>query len=140
MIRRPPRSTRTDTLFPYTTLFRSRSASPTSTQNPRYASQSPAGAETYDPPAARSTNAATGAFPARSGCCASGERGFATLRRWRSIDATPGPIPEERRGGKGCVSTCRSRGSKYTENTKDKNQPKKILQETVTNTDSVIQK
>src|SRR3546814_2844197 len=27
MIRRPPRSTRTDTLFPYTTLFRSRSVS-----------------------------------------------------------------------------------------------------------------
>src|SRR3546814_10710825 len=26
MIRRPPRSTRTDTLFPYTTLFRSRSS------------------------------------------------------------------------------------------------------------------
>src|SRR3546814_4801870 len=30
MIRRPPRSTRTDTLFPYTTLFRS----PMSTVNP----------------------------------------------------------------------------------------------------------
>src|SRR3546814_3767598 len=28
MIRRPPRSTRTDTLFPYTTLFRSLSRSP----------------------------------------------------------------------------------------------------------------
>src|SRR3546814_802747 len=28
MIRRPPRSTRTDTLFPYTTLFRSRSLFP----------------------------------------------------------------------------------------------------------------
>src|SRR3546814_2659860 len=28
MIRRPPRSTRTDTLFPYTTLFRSRTARP----------------------------------------------------------------------------------------------------------------
>src|SRR3546814_6377309 len=28
MIRRPPRATRTDTLFPYTTLFRSCSASP----------------------------------------------------------------------------------------------------------------
>src|SRR3546814_21144456 len=27
MIRRPPRSTRTDTLFPYTTLFRSSAAS-----------------------------------------------------------------------------------------------------------------
>src|SRR3546814_7928531 len=29
MIRRPPRSTRTDTLFPYTTLFRSRAAGDT---------------------------------------------------------------------------------------------------------------
>src|SRR3546814_9697379 len=29
MIRRPPRSTRTDTLFPYTTLFRSREGSRT---------------------------------------------------------------------------------------------------------------
>src|SRR3546814_7236587 len=28
MIRRPPRSTRTDTLFPYTTLFRSQSGRP----------------------------------------------------------------------------------------------------------------
>src|SRR3546814_7806890 len=28
MIRRPPRSTRTDTLFPYTTLFRSRGIEP----------------------------------------------------------------------------------------------------------------
>src|SRR3546814_15127465 len=28
MIRRPPRSTRTDTLFPYTTLFRSRREQP----------------------------------------------------------------------------------------------------------------
>src|SRR3546814_4747829 len=28
MIRRPPRSTRTDTLFPYTTLFRSQGRSP----------------------------------------------------------------------------------------------------------------
>src|SRR3546814_13515702 len=28
MIRRPPRSTRTDTLFPYTTLFRSRGLLP----------------------------------------------------------------------------------------------------------------
>src|SRR3546814_12154815 len=28
MLRRPPRSTRTDTLFPYTTLFRSRFAAP----------------------------------------------------------------------------------------------------------------
>src|SRR3546814_7563395 len=33
MIRRPPRSTRTDTLFPYTTLFRSRARLPTPGQN-----------------------------------------------------------------------------------------------------------
>src|SRR3546814_10169738 len=31
MIRRPPRSTRTDTLFPYTTLFRSRQVDPAAT-------------------------------------------------------------------------------------------------------------
>src|SRR3546814_1252895 len=31
MIRRPPRSTRTDTLFPYTTLFRSPTATPAET-------------------------------------------------------------------------------------------------------------
>src|SRR3546814_3113451 len=37
MIRRPPRSTRTDTLFPYTTLFRSapRGGSPSDTGCPR---------------------------------------------------------------------------------------------------------
>src|SRR3546814_1125064 len=34
MIRRPPRSTRTDTLFPYTTLFRSASALGASTNCP----------------------------------------------------------------------------------------------------------
>src|SRR3546814_11684237 len=34
MIRRPPRSTRTDTLFPYTTLFRS--AAPLGRQRPRH--------------------------------------------------------------------------------------------------------
>src|SRR3546814_8993082 len=33
MIRRPPRSTRTDTLFPYTTLFRSASNAITATAN-----------------------------------------------------------------------------------------------------------
>src|SRR3546814_20186842 len=38
MIRRPPRSTRTDTLFPYTTLFRSPQSRPHDDQtlNPHY--------------------------------------------------------------------------------------------------------
>src|SRR3546814_16366263 len=35
MIRRPPRSTRTDTLFPYTTLFRSPLATAGSSRSPR---------------------------------------------------------------------------------------------------------
>src|SRR3546814_20874205 len=34
MIRRPPRSTRTDTLFPYTTLFRSADAAPRGSVHP----------------------------------------------------------------------------------------------------------
>src|SRR3546814_7028027 len=34
MIRRPPRSTRTDTLFPYTTLFRSPARTPSSSGSP----------------------------------------------------------------------------------------------------------
>src|SRR3546814_1276966 len=43
MIRRPPRSTRTDTLFPYTTLFRSTSArcAPPRAVWPRYLTVSP---------------------------------------------------------------------------------------------------
>src|SRR3546814_19334883 len=35
MIRRPPRSTRTDTLFPYTTLFRSRAGAEWELKSPK---------------------------------------------------------------------------------------------------------
>src|SRR3546814_6270109 len=50
MIRRPPRSTRTDTLFPYTTLFRSRRWSGRS--SPGWASATPtAPSTTPEPPA-----------------------------------------------------------------------------------------
>src|SRR3546814_16391110 len=41
MIRRPPRSTRTDTLFPYTTLFRSPRAAPERGQWPRKDTEAP---------------------------------------------------------------------------------------------------
>src|SRR3546814_12040190 len=40
MIRRPPRSTRTDTLFPYTTLFRSRKEPGAAAVAPRLAAES----------------------------------------------------------------------------------------------------
>src|SRR3546814_4492555 len=43
MIRRPPRSTRTDTLFPYTTLFRSSAAAGTVTGEVRAIHQAAAG-------------------------------------------------------------------------------------------------
>src|SRR3546814_7897367 len=57
MIRRPPRSTRTDTLFPYTTLFRSQITDPwtlrpetflrISSQNKTQAKPNPYGSYTY---------------------------------------------------------------------------------------------
>src|SRR3546814_6506694 len=56
MIRRPPRSTRTDTLFPYTTLFRSAgrpAASPGGAAPRRPAAADPAGPETADDGGAR---------------------------------------------------------------------------------------
>src|SRR3546814_2032642 len=40
MIRRPPRSTRTDTLFPYTTLFRSHADIATMATHPTYIGRS----------------------------------------------------------------------------------------------------
>src|SRR3546814_1135446 len=42
MIRRPPRSTRTDTLFPYTTLFRSAFRRTTTSENSRTSGMPPA--------------------------------------------------------------------------------------------------
>src|SRR3546814_21185790 len=87
MIRRPPRSTRTDTLFPYTTLFRS----------------STLGART-----ARRYNNLRGTWVKLGGDCCAGHIGIPPprlrARRGRS---------EERRVGKECVSTCRSRWSPY---------------------------
>src|SRR3546814_9952162 len=46
MIRRPPRSTRTDTLFPYTTLFRSRAGD----DQHRYRRQQPVSKTRFRPP------------------------------------------------------------------------------------------
>src|SRR3546814_2964276 len=49
MIRRPPRSTRTDTLFPYTTLFRSAASSPASPRSRRRSSASASSSPTSAP-------------------------------------------------------------------------------------------
>src|SRR3546814_14752982 len=69
MIRRPPRSTRTDTLFPYTTLFRSRAVArlwPLAATGVCGARRSPATASLPDAPG-------TGKSCGRAGCAAPGE-------------------------------------------------------------------
>src|SRR3546814_19873088 len=99
MIRRPPRSTRTYTLFPYTTLFRSRQhAHPHRDQRggrQRARRQYPGG-----------RRAATQRRVARDAAL-DGRRSDQRPARERPSRS------EERRVGKECVSTCRSRWLPY---------------------------
>src|SRR3546814_6638381 len=69
MIRRPPRSTRTDTLFPYTTLFRSRAPQRAAgmMKGPRLIDSAP-------PPIARSVS------PSRIDCAARSEEHTSELQ------------------------------------------------------------
>src|SRR3546814_13645361 len=106
MIRRPPRSTRTATLFPYTTLFRSRRAI----------------AEPAVDEADRSRGArpAENAFAARRGRQRHAPARAETLavdEAALAVDAVGDQVRHrrsaERRVGKECVSTCRSRWSPY---------------------------
>src|SRR3546814_15545977 len=115
MIRRPPRSTRTDTLVPYTTLFRSPALARTRRKNARAS------------PNAKTPGLSPGRFVSR--CCAtpSGRREARhrgavvggledELHLLADLDAVHVAVDdrsEERRVGKECVSTCRSRGSPY---------------------------
>src|SRR3546814_18311345 len=100
MIRRPPRSTRTDTLFPYTTLFRSARHARRGRQNlgDRDGAEHQEGAEDAE-------------HEAKVADAVDDER----LDR-RGIGAglfIPETDEEDRRVGKECVSTCRSRWSPY---------------------------
>src|SRR3546814_12059072 len=103
---RPPRSTRTDTLFPYTTLFRSdsgvgelrdgRGVDVDTKRNERL-------------PAVKGGFAEQATFPAE---------GLNLAEPGKLSDAGIGANvvserSEERRVGKECVSTCRSRWSPY---------------------------
>src|SRR3546814_13076408 len=125
MIRRPPRSTRTDTLFPYTTLFRS----PGRAARRRTAGRWPHAA-------ARRQASALPLYHRLSGLDGAGDaRRTQPPRLCLSLDhardlhgqgdraahARPPPAAvvlqaqrsEERRGGKECVRTWRSRWSPY---------------------------
>src|SRR3546814_17851758 len=115
MIRRPPRSTRTDTLFPYTTLFRSPTSgfswrkklidniliddlavSPPSAWAKRIEQAVVIG------PLARAVAVTAADQEDASARLGVGRRQFYHLLR-----------SEERRVGKECVSTCRSRVSPF---------------------------
>src|SRR3546814_20954288 len=98
MIRRPPRSTRTYTLFPYTTLFRSQEnfmdilSHLLAALSPFHLLLAVGGVV---------AGTIIGALPGLTATMA-----IAVLTPLRS---------EERRVGKECVSTCRSRWSQYLE-------------------------
>src|SRR3546814_12171393 len=113
MIRRPPRSTRTDTLFPYTTLFRSQISF-------KYQLFGNPGAVGGDNPL---INGIHFAYTQRMFWDLGAESS-----PFRNIDYMPevfyllpaAPVreqialrSEERRVGQECVSTCRSRWSPY---------------------------
>src|SRR3546814_15629958 len=110
MHRRPPRSTRTDTLFPYTTLFRSTYVAKLFR---RHRLDGAVGTDRHedrrlDDPALECQTAAT--------------RGTGLLQQFKlhgredGLQKTARIVPwrsEERRVGKECVSTCRYRCSPY---------------------------
>src|SRR3546814_12025772 len=121
MIRRPPRSTRTDTLFPYTTLFRSARARAS-------LSLALVGFEQFYGLLGPGENIV---FQHTSILVRPRQDGLRYGRSpfwWSRRVLPPGPLrlfhgiiyrhsrtspairSEERRVGKGCVSTCRSRG------------------------------
>src|SRR3546814_12517374 len=100
MILRPPRSTRTDTLFPYTTLFRSRRLGEEREQ--RHSLM------------ARRTHRELQLRIHASAECVGHGRGVVEKQKVEAARCFEAPgRSEERRGGKECVSTCRSRWSPY---------------------------
>src|SRR3546814_13471174 len=121
MTRRPPRSTRTDTLFPYTTRFRSRPA--TSTSAPAAATDGTAGdLRTFNETLLKSAIKAAydaGGKPNKIFLGSGNKQLFSSFSgraNAREIVGNEDKIlasarSEERREGKECVSTCRSRGS-----------------------------
>src|SRR3546814_14908606 len=112
MIRRPPRSTRTDTLFPYTTLFRSAHLRDQAGQG------GPVGwiLEVLDHAwfdARVADQAQRGARNAAGGVVVDGgvghRHGLSPLVVRRSAIVSDGAGSDERRVGKGCIGTCRTR-------------------------------
>src|SRR3546814_13695774 len=107
MLRRPPGSTRTDTLFPYTTLFRSVAAGPALRGLDRTEFAAPQLRQIRGDFAPQRDAAV---LQPRIGEARMATRGLQRLVR----GLLRMPLrSEERRVGKECVSTCRSRWSPY---------------------------
>src|SRR3546814_11904930 len=112
MIRRPPRSTRTDTLFHYTTLFRSLE------QTRRDLADTVVQLSTVDPDRSYGGKIVLAKIMDKKlpkivtiNLDWNGERYPFSFRLVKP--GTPAPRSEERRVGKECVGTCRSRWSPY---------------------------
>src|SRR3546814_10954230 len=123
MRRRPPRSTRTDTLFPYTTLFRSVVPAPEVIPEIPVATATPiAEIPTPAPAPAEGEPRLPGLFdqnpqpePAQPADAAA----TAVARQTEEAEDPKEKRSEERREGQECVSTCRSRWSPYTKKNKE---------------------
>src|SRR3546814_14789314 len=120
MIRRPPRSTRTDTLFPYTTLFRSYSVVSDGTDldegdDNTYFCREETLAHDLGHNMGQAHNDedsdTTGVHAYSYGYRETSSIGFYTVLAYPQADGSQ--RSEERRVGKECVSTCRSRWSTY---------------------------
>src|SRR3546814_12009834 len=121
MIRRPPRSTPTDTLFPYTTLFRSAIAglaADTTESNVDF----PAFGKPTNPTSASIFNSRIfqTSCPGSPGCAYRGDWFTEDLKcQFPSPPLPPEvstsvcPRSDERRVGKECVSTCQSGWTTY---------------------------
>src|SRR3546814_11997439 len=103
MTRRPPRTKRTNSLFPYTTLFRSRRTTAATTGAAPSARHTTAAAATgAAPPARRTTAAATGTTPSARGTtaaappagCATATAAGAALSAGGTTSATTGSPAE----------------------------------------------
>src|SRR3546814_15502150 len=104
MIRRPPRSTRTDTLFPYTTLFRSQLD--VLVANAGVGHYAPIANLSHEQWNAMIDTNLTGVFN-------STKASLDAILSSKGYIITIASRSEERRVGKECVSTCRSRWWPY---------------------------
>src|SRR3546814_20419437 len=123
MIRRPPRSTRTDTLFPYTTLFRAKVTARADLEAAR-ADYEAAAAQAAGASGAAEAAGVSGRFisvrspisgrvtaaPALLGSYVSAETELFRIADPSVAQAEVSVRSEERRVGKECVRQCRSRG------------------------------